>query len=83
MSYVFHKGEVVSDTATHIAKDNRAFRFGDGFFESMRIVNGKALFLENHFSRIVSTANALKIQLPSDFSIELLREQIQEVLRRN
>jgi branched-chain amino acid aminotransferase len=83
MSYVFHKGEVVSNTATHIAKDNRAFRFGDGFFESMRIVNGKALFLENHFSRIISTANALRIQLPSDFSIELLREQIQEVLRRN
>jgi branched-chain amino acid aminotransferase len=83
MSYVFHKGEFVSDTATHIAKDNRAFRFGDGFFESMRIVNGKALFLENHFSRIVSTANALKIQLSSDFSIELLREQIQAVLRQN
>jgi branched-subunit amino acid aminotransferase/4-amino-4-deoxychorismate lyase len=83
MSYVFHKGEFLSDTATHIAKDNRAFRFGDGFFESMRIVNGQALFLENHFSRIVSTANALKIQMSSDFSIEILREQIQEVLRRN
>ena len=83
MSYVFHKGEFVSDTATHIAKDNRAFRFGDGFFESMRIVNGRALFLENHFARIISTANALKIQLPTDFTIDLLRSQILEVLRRN
>ncbi len=83
MSYVFHKGEFVSDTATHIAKDNRAFRFGDGFFESMRIVNGKALFLENHFARVISTANALKIQLPPDFTIDLLRSQILEVLSRN
>jgi branched-subunit amino acid aminotransferase/4-amino-4-deoxychorismate lyase len=83
MSYVFHKGEFVSDTATHIAKDNRAFRFGDGFFESMRIVNGKALFLENHFARVISTANALRIQLPPDFTIDLLRSQILEVLSRN
>ena len=83
MSYVFHKGEFVSDTATHIAKDNRAFRFGDGFFESMRIVNGKALFLENHFARVISTASALRIELPPDFTIELLRGQILEVLSRN
>jgi branched-chain amino acid aminotransferase len=83
MSFVFHNGEFVSDTATHIAKDNRAFRFGDGFFESMRIVNGRALFLENHFARIISTANALKIQLPTGFTIDLLRSQVLEVLRRN
>lgn len=83
MSYVFHKGEFVSDMATHIAKDNRAFRFGDGFFESMRIVNGKALFLENHFARVISTANALRMQLPPDFTPELLRGQILEVLSRN
>jgi branched-chain amino acid aminotransferase len=83
MSFVFHNGEFVSDTATHIAKDNRAFRFGDGFFESMRIVNGRALFLENHFARIISTANALKIQLPTGFTIDLLQSQVLEVLSRN
>jgi branched-subunit amino acid aminotransferase/4-amino-4-deoxychorismate lyase len=83
MSFVFHNGEFVSDTATHIAKDNRAFRFGDGFFESMRIVNGRALFLENHFARIISTANALKIQLPTGFTIDLLQSQVLQVLSRN
>jgi branched-subunit amino acid aminotransferase/4-amino-4-deoxychorismate lyase len=83
MSYVFHKGEFQSDMATYIAKDNRAFRFGDGFFESMRIVNGKALFLENHYARIISTASAMKMQVASDFSIDILRDQIQEVLKRN
>ncbi len=67
MSYVFHKGEFLSDTATHIARDNRAFRFGDGFFESMRIVDGKALYLESHFARIMATAGALKIRPNDDF----------------
>jgi branched-chain amino acid aminotransferase len=83
MSYVFHKGEFIDDSATHIAKDNRAFRFGDGFFESLRIVNGKALFLESHFARIKATAQALKIQPGEDFSLESLRSQVQELLQRN
>jgi branched-subunit amino acid aminotransferase/4-amino-4-deoxychorismate lyase len=83
MSYVFHKGEFLNDSATHIAKDNRAFRFADGFFESMRIVNGKALFLDNHYARIIATANALKIRPTEGFSIESLRAQVQELLQRN
>lgn len=83
MSVVFHKGEFLNDTAAVIAKDNRAFRFADGFFESMRIVNGRALYLENHFARILDTAAVLKIKPSEDFSLELLRGQIQELLIRN
>ncbi|MFM7726179.1 MAG: aminotransferase class IV, partial [Flavobacteriales bacterium] len=83
MSYVYHKGEFLSDTATHIARDNRAFRFADGFFESMRIVNGRALFLENHFARAMDTAAALKIKPAEGFSIEQLRSEIDELLKRN
>jgi branched-chain amino acid aminotransferase len=83
MSVVFHKGEFLNDTAAVIAKDNRAFRFADGFFESMRIVNGRALYLENHFARILDTAAVLKIKPSEDFSLELLRSQIQELLIRN
>jgi len=83
MSYVFHKGEFLSDASATIAKDNRAFRFADGFFESMRIVNGKALYLEGHFARIIATAAALKIHPSEDFSLEMLRAQVQELLQRN
>ena len=83
MSYVFHKGEFLSDASATIAKDNRAFRFADGFFESMRIVNGKALYLESHYARIKATAAALMIHPTEDFSLDSLRSQIQELLQRN
>ena len=83
MSYVFHKGEYVNENQAFIAKDNRAFRLGDGFFESMRIVNGNALYLESHYARIKATAAALKIHPTKDFSLDSLRSQIQELLQRN
>lgn len=83
MSYVFHRGEYVLENQATITKDNRAFRFGDGFFESIRVMNGKALFLETHFSRITDTIKALKFAPAANFSLELLASQIQGLLHRN
>lgn len=83
MSYVFHKGEYVNEHQAFIAKDNRAFRLGDGFFESMRVIDGKVLFLENHFSRISDTIKAYKMIAAENFNLELLRNQIQGLLSRN
>lgn len=65
-----------------IQVDDRAHRFADGFFESIRIINGKAQFLENHFARVDATIKALKIQ-PSDFSFDLLSQHINGLLQRN
>lgn len=83
MNYVFHRGEYVNENQAMIAKDNRAFRFADGFFESMRVVNGKALFIENHFARIIDTAHALKMKPAENFNLDLLRNQVQGLLQRN
>jgi branched-chain amino acid aminotransferase len=65
MEYVFYRGEYVLRNQAVIQVDDRAHRFADGFFESIRIINGKAQFLENHFARVDATIKALKIQ-PSD-----------------
>jgi len=83
MNHVFHKGEYLPDIQAAITKDNRAFRFADGFFESMRVINCKPLFLENHFSRAMDTAAILKMAVPEGFSIEVLRSQILGLLERN
>jgi branched-chain amino acid aminotransferase len=83
MNYVYHRGEYVSDNQATIAKDNRAFRFGDGFFETMRVFSGKVLFLENHMARINDTLSVLKIVPPENFSVETLRNQIQGLIKRN
>lgn len=83
MSYVYHRGEYVNENQAFITKDNRAFRFGDGFFESMRVINGKALFLEHHFARIEDSIKSLKMEMPANFSIETLSGQIQGLLQRN
>ncbi len=83
MSYVFHRGEYVLENQAMITKDNRAFRFGDGFFESIRVMNGHPLFLETHFARITDTIKAFKLAPAPNFSLELLASQINGVIQRN
>ncbi len=83
MNYVFHRGEYVNENQATITRDNRAFRFGDGFFETMRVMNGRALFIENHYARILDTTKALKMIPAENFSQELLVSQIQGLLTRN
>lgn len=83
MAYVFHRGEYVNDNQAYIARDNRAFRFGDGFFETIRVFQGKVLFLEHHFARIVDTMAALRIEPNQPFTIQILHHQLQGLLQRN
>lgn len=39
---------------------NRAFKFGDGLFEEIRIYKGKALFVEAHVQRLMEGMDCLK-----------------------
>jgi branched-subunit amino acid aminotransferase/4-amino-4-deoxychorismate lyase len=50
---------------------NRSFQFGDGFFESMRFLNGKSLpFQPFHWSRIRRSVEALRFPWPDNWDEE-------------
>lgn len=83
MNYVFHRGEYITENQAYITLDNRAFRFGDGFFESIRVFHGAPLFFDTHWSRIRDTALALKIAWPESLTKELLLQQVNGLVRRN
>ena len=60
---------------------NRAFRYGDGLFESMRIKGTQIPFLKEHLNRLLSGILVLKMQAPPDFKNYILG-QIQEVIEK-
>lgn len=76
-------GVKVSTALPVIDGNNRAFRYGDGLFESMRIVNGRPVFLENHFQRLVRGCATLKMKLPEDFDLQRLVMELNDLIKVN
>ena len=62
---------------------NRAFKFGDGVFESIRIINGRALFLDHHINRLIAGAKAMKIDVSENFNISYFTKIINDLCRLN
>lgn len=62
---------------------NRSFRYGDGLFESMRLVNGKLVFAQRHMQRLMAGVNLLQLRLPDNFVSVSLEEWCARLAHRN
>ncbi|SHG07491.1 branched-chain amino acid aminotransferase [Flavobacterium micromati] len=75
-------GNIVSQDAT-VLTNNRAFLYGDGVFETIKILNNKILFLEDHYFRLMSSMRVVRMEIPMNFTMEYLEEQILSVVNAN
>lgn len=66
-----------------ITLDNRAFHYGDGVFETMRIVRGRTCFLDAHWTRLTESLQVLRINMPVNLGREQLEQAINELVERN
>jgi branched-chain amino acid aminotransferase len=76
-------GEFFDEKAPAIRADNRSFRYGDGLFETMKVVLGSILLKELHFSRLFSGMQTLDIIMPGFISADIFEKEIQSTLRKN
>lgn len=81
--YVNNNGEVIPNSGYTISTGNRAYMYGDGIFESVRIINGQPINLENHFNRIQAGAKALHMRLPLYFNVQFFEQRILELVNKS
>jgi len=70
-----YNGEILSSEA-NLSNSNRSFLYGDGVFETLKIVNNKILFLEDHYFRLMASMRIVRIQIPNNFTLEYIEQQI-------
>lgn len=76
-------GKIVDNKIVCISPDNRSFRYGDGCFETIKVINGELLLADLHFQRLLSSLVILKFFIPAYFTPEYLTSNIKELVKRN
>jgi aminodeoxychorismate lyase len=61
---VFLNGKFVPEANALVPVNDRGFMYGDGLFETMRVVNGRPFRMAQHLERMTRGADFLKIKPP-------------------
>ena len=80
---VLINGEIHSPENSKLSLNNRGYNYGDGLFETIRVINSKIMFWEAHYFRLMSSMRILRMKIPMDFSPEFLEEKILELIKAN
>jgi branched-subunit amino acid aminotransferase/4-amino-4-deoxychorismate lyase len=80
--YVVLNGQIVSAEQPYLS-DNRAFRYGDGLFETIRVFSGKPHNLDAHLSRLKRGLEVLSVDIPANFLETELPTAISNCIKAN
>lgn len=74
---------ILQDSDTNLLDQNRGFLYGDGVFETLKIVDGKILFFEDHYFRLMAAMRIVRMEIPMNFTLEYLEEQVLSLVKKN
>ncbi|WP_435625458.1 aminotransferase class IV [Flagellimonas sp.] len=80
---VNHNGLFFSEDEPIFTHSNRGVKYGDGVFETLRVVNGEIFFWEDHYFRLMASMRMLRMEIPMNFTLEHIREEILNTVQKN
>ena len=69
-------GELLFKKNIKLTTDNRGFKYGDGIFETIKVVHKKVIFWEDHYFRLMASMRMLRMKIPMEFTLEFLEKEI-------
>lgn len=75
-------GELLANAAI-LSCENRGYKYGDALFETIKVNNGKPLFWEDHYFRLMASMRILRMEIPMNFTMEFLESEILKTLQAN
>ena len=76
-------GNIVDNDSPTIGWQNRAFKYGDGIFDTLKFQNNHLHFIEDHYFRLMSSMRMLRMKIPLNFTLEYYETQIKKTLSEN
>jgi branched-chain amino acid aminotransferase len=76
MSFINYNGKLLPSTRPLFTADNRGYRYGDGLFETMKVVNGRIQLGTFHFERLWEGLQLIGAGIPALLTPERLEKEI-------
>ena len=76
-------GDIVDNEDFTIGWQNRAFKYGDGIFDTLKFQDKNLHFIEDHYFRLMSSMRMLRMKIPLNFTLEYYEAQIIKTLSEN
>lgn len=83
MLFVNSNGHILPNEGPTIKAGNRAYLYGDGVFDSIRIMDGRVVNLENHVSRMLEGAQKIKMRPAGYFNVAFFEDKIAELIEKS
>jgi branched-chain amino acid aminotransferase len=81
--WLFYNGEMLPAETPIIAAGNRGLRFGDGIFETIKMVTGGMPLFHLHMERLNHGLAVLNMPLPAQYTADYISHTIQELCKKN
>lgn len=81
--YFVHNGQLFREGKAVISPDNRSFRYGDGLFETIRVINNDIKLKDFHFERLLNGMKLLQFDIPDFFTPAHLEADILALCKKN
>ncbi|MBS9774125.1 MAG: aminotransferase class IV [Tenacibaculum sp.] len=76
-----YNGTLISSSDFKLSNENRAFKYGDGIFETVKVQNNKVIFWEDHYFRLMASMRMLRMKIPMEFTLEFLEQEILKTVK--
>jgi branched-chain amino acid aminotransferase len=81
--FLHFNGALLPANQAIVTASNRGLRYGDGLFETIKLVNGQMPLFALHIERLLHGLNTLHMSLPENFTPDYLQQSILTVCERN
>ncbi len=75
--------EQILESDSKLSIYSRGFNYGDALFETIKTSYGKVLFWEDHYFRLMASMRIMRMEIPMNFTMEFLEDQIKKTLAAN
>ncbi len=75
--------KLVANNEAVISLFNRGLQYGDAVFETLKVVDDKILFWEDHYFRLMASMRILRMDIPMNFTFEFLQNEILKTTKAN